>query len=332
MILKKVAVIGGDGIGPEVISSAVRLLDNLNVDLELIPAKMGLECYNKTGHFIPEETMRALEQSDACLFGAVTTPLDRKHGPSILFLRKHFDLYANVRPVKRLHPSIGLVDLDMAIVRENTEGMYTGIEREDSDGVTLERRVTEKASRRIVRFAVELCLNEGRKRITCVHKANAMRISDGLFRRVFFEETEGTGLDAQEMLVDAAAAALVLKPRELDCVVTLNLYGDVLSDEAAALVGGLGFGPSGNIGDRYAIFEPSHGSAPDIAGTGIANPVAAMLSTAMMLRYLGERVEAGRIEKVIRLGLERGIRTQDVGGKHKTASYTEALIGLLEEV
>jgi len=330
--LKKVAVIGGDGIGPEVIASAVRLLENLDVDLEFMPAEMGLECYRKTGHFIPEVTMQALEQSDTCLFGAVTTPLDRKQGPSILFLRKHFDLYANVRPVKRLHPSIGLADLDVVIVRENTEGMYTGIEHADSDGVTLERRVTERASRRIVRFALELCRREGRRRITCVHKANAMRMSDGLFRRVFFEEIEGTEIDLQEMLVDAAAAALVLRPKELDCVVTMNLYGDILSDEAAALVGGLGFGPSGNIGDRYAIFEPSHGSAPDIAGTGMANPVAAMLSAAMMLRYLGESVEAARIEKVIRLGLERGVRTADVGGKHKTVPYTEALIGLLEEV
>jgi isopropylmalate/isohomocitrate dehydrogenase-like protein len=330
--LKKIAIIGGDGIGPEVVSSAVRLIESLDVKLEFIPAEMGLECYRKNGSFIPEATMEALEQSDACLFGAVTTALEERKGPSILFLRKHFDLYANVRPVKRLHPSIGLVDLDVVIVRENTEGMYTGIERADTDGVTLERRVTERASRRIVRFALGLCRNESRKRLTCVHKANAMRMSDGLFRRVFFEETKGSEIDLQEMLVDAAAAALVLRPKDLDCVVTLNLYGDILSDEAAALAGGLGFGPSGNIGDRYAIFEPSHGSAPDIAGTGMANPVAAMLSGAMMLRYLGESTQAARIEKVIRLGLAREVKTHDVGGTYKTAPYTEALIGLLDEV
>ncbi|MDD1767799.1 MAG: isocitrate/isopropylmalate dehydrogenase family protein [Methanomassiliicoccales archaeon] len=330
--MKKIAVIGGDGIGPEVVSCAVRLIENLDVDLEFIPAEMGLECYRKTGSFIPDATMDALEQSDACLFGAVTTSLEEKKGPSILFLRKHFDLYANVRPVKRLHPSVGLVDLDVVIVRENTEGMYTGIEHADTDGVTLERRVSEKASRRIVRFALRLCKDEKRRRLTCVHKANAMRMSDGLFRRVFFEEASNSDIESREMLVDAAAAALVLRPKDLDCIVTLNLYGDILSDEAAALVGGLGFGPSGNIGDRYAIFEPSHGSAPDIAGTGTANPIAAILSGAMMLRYLGEYVQASRIEKVVRLGLSRGVKTIDVGGTYKTATFTDALIGMLDEV
>jgi isocitrate/isopropylmalate dehydrogenase len=156
--------------------------------------------------------------------------------------------------------------------------------------------------------------------------------SDGLFRRIFFEEVEGQGLEVKEMLVDAAAAALVLKPKDFDCIVTLNLYGDIISDEAAALIGGLGFGPSGNVGDKYAIFEPSHGSAPDIAGKDIANPIAAMLSSAMMLQYLGEKGQATRIERAIRLGLERGIRTMDVGGEYGTTEYTEALIKLLKEV
>lgn len=332
MTLKKVVLIGGDGIGPEVVSAAVRILENLDVNLEFIEAQMGLECSRRTGHFIPKATMEALERSDACLFGAVTTPLDQKQRSCILYLRRHFDLYANLRPVKRLHPSVGLVDLDMVIVRENTEGMYTDVEHEDSDGVTLERRVSEKASRRIVRRAVDLCRSEGRKRITCVHKANALRKSDGLFRRIFFEEVEGQGLEVKEMLVDAAAAALVLKPKDFDCIVTLNLYGDIISDEAAALIGGLGFGPSGNVGDKYAIFEPSHGSAPDIAGRDIANPIAAMLSSAMMLQYLGEKEQAARIERAIRLGLERGIRTMDVGGDYRTTEYTEALIKLLKEI
>lgn len=330
--MKRVVTIGGDGIGPEVVSSTVRLLESMAVPIEFVPACAGLECSKRAGEFVPEATIEALEDSDACLFGAVTTPLDAAQRSSILLLRKHFDLYANLRPVKRLHPTIGLVDLDLVIVRENTEGMYTGIEQEDGEGVTLKRRVTEKASRRIVRFAIDYCTRQNRRKITCVHKANALRKSDGLFRKVFLKEMGVSNITSSEMLVDAAAAALVLRPSELDCIVTLNLYGDILSDEAAALVGGLGFGPSGNIGDEYAIFEPSHGSAPDIAGRGIANPIATMLSAGMMLDYLGMGAESRRIESVIRLALDRDIRTVDAGGRCGTGEFTDALIGLLDEV
>jgi isocitrate/isopropylmalate dehydrogenase len=306
--MKKVCVIAGDGIGQEVVPQAVRTLEALNAPLRFTEAEMGLACHASTGSYLPETTLDCIRDSEATLFGAITSPPagTPNYSSPILALRKQFDLYANVRPVRRLRPDIGLVDLDCLIVRENTEGMYTG-----------------------TRKALDLCAMQGRKRITCVHKANVMRRSDGLFRRVFMEEAQGSGLDVDEMLVDAAAAALVTTPRRLDCIVTLNLYGDILSDEAAALIGGLGLAPSVNLGDRYAVFEPTHGSAPDIAGRGIANPIATMLSAAMMLRHLELPDSALRLEAAIGRTLEDGVRTPDLGGKATTASFTDAVIARL---
>jgi isocitrate/isopropylmalate dehydrogenase len=241
--MKRVAVIGGDGIGPEVIGSAVEVLRAVDADLELTDAEMGLASFQKNGSYLPQRTIDLLRESDAALFGAITSPTtyDPSYRSPLLFLRKAFDLYANIRPVKRLHPSIGLVDLDVVIVRENTEGMYSGVEREVPGGVITERKVTREACSRIVDKGIELCCSEGRKSITCVHKSNVLRRSDGMFREVFWERVKKSGLEGRELLVDAAAAALVLQPSKLECLVTLNLYGDILSDEAAALVGGLGF-------------------------------------------------------------------------------------------
>ncbi len=329
--MRRVAIIEGDGIGPEVIASAVEVLRAVDTDLDLVHTEMGQACHARNGTYLPQGTIDALKESDAALFGAITSPTtyDPSYRSPLLFLRREFDLYANVRPVKRLHPSLGLVDLDVLIVRENTEGMYTGVERETEEGVITERKVTRRACQRIVDKAIGLCREEKRKSITCVHKSNVLRRSDGLFREVFQERTADSGLEARELLVDAAAAALVLQPRRQECLVTLNLYGDILSDEAAALIGGLGFAPSANMGERFALFEPTHGSAPDIAGKGIANPIAAILSAAMMLRYLGMEEKAGRIERAVPLTLERGIRTPDAGGTHSTAEFTRGFLGVL---
>ena len=223
-------------------------------------------------------------------------------------------------------PDIGLVDLDLTIVRENTEGMYTGREREEGDAIILERKVSEGACRRLVKYAIKLSREKGIGEVTCVHKSNALRRSDGLFRRVFFEEMEGSGLKAKELLVDAAAAAMVTRPKEQRCYITLNLYGDILSDEAAALVGGLGFAPSGNYGDRWALFEPTHGSAPDIAGKGIANPTATLLTAVMMLRYLKMDEAADRLERAVQDTWMNGARTVDAGGKLNTKQLTDKVI------
>jgi isopropylmalate/isohomocitrate dehydrogenase-like protein len=329
--MRKIAVIPGDGIGPEVIGSALEVLQALDVPLEITEAGMGLECHKRTGSYLPQETLDILEGSDAALFGAITSPVtyDPSYRSPLLHLRKTFDLYANIRPVRRWHPSIGLVDLDVIIVRENTEGMYTGVEREDAEGVVTERRITKRACQRIVDKGIEVCRAEGRKSITCVHKSNVLRRSDGLFREIFRDRVNGSGLEGRELLVDAAAAAMVLQPRKMECLVTLNLYGDILSDEAAALTGGLGFAPSVNMGERFALFEPTHGSAPDIAGMDRANPVASILTAAMMLRYLDMGMLATRIESSVTEALDRGIRTADAGGSMGTREFTKKFLEVL---
>jgi isopropylmalate/isohomocitrate dehydrogenase-like protein len=330
---KNIVVIGGDGIGPEVVASAVKVLEAVGAPLALNSADMGLECRRRTGSYLPEATVRMLDEADACLFGAITSPdaTVKDYRSPILWLRKHFDLYANVRPVTRLMPDLGIGDLDAVIVRENTEGMYTGIEHAEDGVVTLERKVSEKACRRLVRFAVAHCRREGIGRITCVHKSNVLRLSDGMFKAIFYEETNGSGLEANDMLVDAAAAALIMKPRQFGCMVTLNLYGDILSDEAAAVIGGLGFAPSVNHGDRFDIYEPTHGSAPDIAGKGIANPTAAILSSTMMLRDLGMREKAEQVEKAVISALQNGVRTPDAGGHATTQEFTQAVLSGLAQ-
>ncbi len=329
--MKKVVVIKGDGIGKEVIPEAVRVIRSVTDDLEWIPAHMGLECNAIYGWYLPPKTMELIRASDAVLFGAITTPIaDPNYRSPLLYLRRELDLFANVRPAKKLLPSIGIGDIDLVLVRENTEGMYTGIERDEGDAIILDRKVSEKACRRIVRYAIDLCGRRHLQRIHCVHKANVIRRSDGLFRRVFFEEVEGTGLDAREMLVDAAAAALITKPKEFQCIVTLNLYGDILSDEAAALVGGLGFTPCGNIGVDHAVFEPCHGSAPDIAGRGCANPTATILSGTMMLRHLGMCEEARLIDEAVRSTYQDGIATPDAKGTYSTKAFTDEVLVRIE--
>jgi isopropylmalate/isohomocitrate dehydrogenase-like protein len=328
--LKRLVVIEGDGIGAEVVPQAVRALRLVAPELELISAEMGLGSKGKTGSYLPDATMDAIHDSDACLFGAITSPDDPSYRSPILRLRCELDLYANIRPAKRIVPGIGMVDLDLVLVRENSEGMYTGSERELDGTVILERKVSERACRRIVRKALAICESEKIGRITCVHKANVLRKSDGMFRRIFYEETAESRVEARDMLVDAAAAALISKPKEFGCIVTLNLYGDILSDEAAALVGGLGMAPSGNIGERYAVFEPCHGSAPDIAGRGIANPIAAILSASMLLKHVGMLGGAKLIDDGIKTALERGIRTSDIGGRSSTSEFGDGLISIIE--
>lgn len=328
--MRKVVVIEGDGIGPEVVRSALRAMLATGVDLELISAEMGLASFHRSGSYLPEDTIMNLAEADACLFGAITTPPESDYTSPLIRIRREFELFANVRPVRRISPDIGLVDLDLIIFRENTEGMYTGEETWEGDSVVLKRRVSEFATRRLVRFAVETARRDERRKITCVHKANVLRRSDGLFRRVFFEELGASGLEHDEMLVDACAASLITSPHRLDCIVTLNLYGDILSDEGAALVGGLGLAPSANVGEKMALFEPVHGSAPDIAGKGVANPIAAMLSAAMMLRYLDLRNEADRLEHAVSEVVRQGNRTPDIGGNMGTEAFTQRVVERIE--
>lgn len=323
--MTRVAVMGGDGIGPEVVGATMRILEQMDLDLEFVKAHMGLECFKRTGEYLPPETLRTLEGSKAVLFGAITSPVtpDPCYRSPLLQLRKHFDLYANIRPCIAMLPELSVVDLNTVIVRENTEGMYTGREREEDGSVILERVVSERGCRRIVEKAVKVSRVMGFNKITCVHKANVLRKSDGLFRRVFYEVMEGTGLQAEDMIVDAVAAALISKPKHFQCIVTLNLYGDILSDEAAALTGGLGMAPSANIGDRFGLFEPVHGSAPDIAGHGIANPSATILSAVLMLEFLKKMDAASRLQSALVQTLTEGDRTRDLGGKLGTVQFAD---------
>lgn len=319
---KTVAVIPGDGIGPEVIDATLHVLDAMDLDLDLLHASAGLACRERTGSYLPEATLAAVRESDAVLFGAITSPLDDPDYKSvILTLRQELDAYANVRPARDLGQPCKAPGTDLLLFRENTEGMYNAPETEDELGVTTHRRVTRLGCRRIARFALDWSIRHGRKRLTCAHKANVLRKSDGLFRSIFREEAAShPALKTDEMLLDNLALQVVLAPHKLDAVVTLNLYGDVISDEMAGLVGGLGFAPSGSYGPRQALFEPVHGSAPDIAGQDVANPTGAILSAAMMLDHLGLPREAQRLEDAVRAALATG-RTRDAGGDMSTTDY-----------
>jgi homoisocitrate dehydrogenase len=289
---RTIVLINGDGIGGEVIPAARRVLESLHLPLIFVEADAGFGTFERRGNALPAETLTACERADAVLFGATQSPMTPVAGyrSPILALRKHFDLYANLRP------AVGN-GIDLLIVRENTEGMYSGRERVEDDGETaiLERVITRAASERIVQSACEWALKR-RGRVTIVHKANVLKQTCGLFRRTAFAVTAGyPTLTVDELLVDTAALKLAQDARPFDVMVTTNLFGDILSDLAAGLTGGLGLAASANVGAGVPVFEPVHGSAPDIAGKGIADPRAAILSAALMLEHLGWDVEGARM-------------------------------------
>lgn len=329
-------IIRGDGIGPEVVDAAVVVLENLGLDLHFEEAKAGFACYQECGDSIPEATIEAARRAEATLFGAVTSPPDiRNYRSAVVTLRKSLDLYANLRPVR----SLGLKGahyrdgLDFYVVRENTEGMYSGIEEDSGDKATALRVITKRGSERIVRYAFELARRTGKRKVTIVHKANVLRLTDGLFRRTALavaEEYRAIGIEAQELLVDTMAMRLIKDPENFDVIVTTNLFGDILSDEAAELVGGLGVAASGNIGVEGAIFEPVHGSAPDIAGKGIANPLATFLATAMLLQHIKEDQAAERLRTAVSRVIKEGNLTPDLGGTASTVQVRDQVISFLQ--
>lgn len=322
--MKKVAVIPGDGIGPEVIAEARAVLGALALPIDFIEAEAGLACRARTGSYFPDATRAAVEDADAVLFGAITSPLaseDASYTSVVLELRRMLDAYANVRPAFDLGQPCQVPGLRLVLIRENSEGEYNAPEVADAEGVTTHRRITRRGCERIVRFAFDYAQANGRRRLTCVHKANVLRASDGLFLDTFRARARAQpSVRGDDILVDNCALQLVREPARFEVFVTLNLYGDILSDLAAGLVGGLGFAPSGNYGPTKALFEPVHGSAPDIAGKGVANPAAAILSAAMMLRHLGFPEDAARIDRAVTAALARG-RTQDAGGTLSTREF-----------
>ncbi|MFK7800901.1 MAG: isocitrate/isopropylmalate dehydrogenase family protein [Anaerolineae bacterium] len=327
----KLCVIPGDGIGKEVIPAAVQVLQSVLPELETVAAEAGWETFENTGHSVPPETLDQIQQCGAGLFGAVQSPLRKVEGyrSAILTMRQELGLYANIRPVVSIAgvtPS-SEKQLDMIVVRENSEGLYIGRESSDGETAVAERIITRTASRRIAQRTVELAKAQNRRKITIVHKANVLPLTDGLFRdsvRAVIIES-GLNIEVDELLIDVAALKMVGEPERFDLVVTTNLFGDILSDAAAHWGGGLGLAPSLNWGDSVAVAEPVHGSAPDIAGRGLANPIAAILSGAMLARYMWDRPEvADHIEQSVSAVMQAGLPAKNV-----TAKVTDAVLDVL---
>ncbi|MBR6024058.1 MAG: NAD-dependent isocitrate dehydrogenase [Methanobrevibacter sp.] len=323
-----IAIISGDGIGNEVMESAEYLLDKLDINFNFSYGEAGFECFNKNGTTLPEETIKIAKSSDATLFGASTSTPGQ---PSpIINLRKELDVYANLRPIKSYKGVKSIKDnIDFIIVRENTEGLYSQIEYGDDDKVIAERVITRHASENISEIAFKLAKRRNNKnKVTCVHKSNVLKKTDGVFKESFYNVAKNyPEIATEDFYVDATAMYLITDPLNFDVIVSSNLFGDILSDESAGLVGGLGLAPSGNIGDENGLFEPVHGSAPDIAGKNIANPCSMILSTAMMLDYIGEKETALKINEAVETVVAKGkILTPDLGGKSKTMEMTQAIV------
>jgi len=321
---EEIAVIPGDGIGQEVTPAAVDVLEALDIDFEFLEGEAGDRVLESRGEALPEETYQLAADADATLFGAAgETAAD-----VILPLREAVGSFANVRPA-RAYPGVDSLrpETDLVFVRENTEGVYTGIESEIAEGVTtLTRVITDEASRDIAEFGFEYAAENGYDDVTVAHKANVMRTTDGQFLESVASVAEDGGYEYEEALMDALAMHLLLRPEEYGVVICPNLAGDMLSDLAAGLVGGLGLLPSANVGEGNALFEPVHGSAPDIAGQGIANPAATILSAAMLLEHLGYDSAAGRVRAAVEATLEDGPRTPDLGGDASTTDVTAAIV------
>jgi len=331
----KIAVLPGDGIGPEVIDVAVKVLETVqkvinNLRLELIYGEAGYNCINKYGTNLPQKTIEILKEANACLKGPMTTPEEPCAPPSVaVTIRKMFNLYANVRPCKSL-PGVWSLkpNIDLVIVRENTEGLYSGIEYEVSPGKGVALRIiTREASEKVVKFAFRLA-ERRRRHLTCVHKRNILRITDGIFMdTVHHIAREFPLVHVNDEHIDAMAMRLIKEPERFDVIVTTNLFGDILSDECAQIVGGLGLAAGANIGDNYGMFEPVHGSAPKYAGKNVVNPIATVLAAKMMLEYLGEYEAARLIETAVNEVLSEGkVRTYDLGGNATTRDMGNAII------
>ena len=321
----QIAVIPGDGIGKEVMEATISVLDELDVDFDYIYGIAGDECNEEHGTPLPQETIDIVRDSDACLFGAAgETAAD-----VIVKIRQEMKMFANLRPVKSYPNTKSLFEnVDFMIVRENTEGLYIADQEEETeDGAIAKRVITREAEERIIDYAFQYAKDNNRTKVTAVHKANVLKKTDGLFKEIFYEVSEKyPDIDTEDFYVDATAMYLVTQPREFQVVVTTNLFGDILSDEGAGLVGGLGLIPSANIGADGALFEPVHGSAPDIAGQQKANPIAMMLSAIMMLRYLGENDAADKFDAAILKVLSEGkTLTGDLGGSATTMEVAQAV-------
>jgi len=328
-----ITLIPGDGIGPEIVAATVRVIEATGVDIEWETQILGSQALEKFGSTLPDASIETMRRNKVSLKGPIMTPVGKGFTSVNVGLRRALDLYANLRPIKAL-PNVKsrYPELDMVIVRENTEGLYSGLEHVVVPGVVESLKIiTEKASTRIAKYAFEYARSNGRKKATAVHKANIMKVSDGLFLECFYKVAkEYPEIEADDKIIDNCCMQLVMRPEQFDVLVMENLYGDIVSDLCAGLIGGLGLAPGANIGELGAVFEAVHGSAPDIAGQGIANPTALMLSAIQMLRYIDEKDAATRFESALYKVFEEGkFITKDLGGTARTAEFANAIIDKL---
>ena len=329
----KISLITGDGIGPELSESAISVLntihDKFDLKFDITKLSAGDKALAETGKALPDETVDSIKQSDVCL----KAPVGESAADVIVVLRRMLDLYANIRPAKS-YPHMPALrdDIDMVIVRENTEDLYTGKEFSLGDSSVALRIISEKASKRIAKYAFETATQrDSMRKVTCVHKSNVMRITDGMFAKACTDVSKDyPDITFEEMYVDACAMNLIRQPEQFDVVVTTNLFGDILSDESSQVVGGLGMAPAANIGDNFALFEPVHGAAFDIAGQNIANPSSFLLSIKMMFDWLGNKhndskcIEVGqKLESTIFDLVKTGVKTKDIGGDKSTTEFTK---------
>ncbi len=327
---RKITLIPGDGIGPEIMQAATEIIDAATNNIEWEKVAAGYTAYEKCGELLPKETAASIEKNKVAFKGPITTPVGKGFRSINVQLRQMFNLYSNVRPVKSYEGIDSLYkDLDLVIVRENSEDLYKGIEHMvTEDAAESIKVITRGASERIVDFAFKLAEKERKDKVTLTHKANIMKLTDGLFlesgRKV---AANYSNIEFEDVIVDAMSMKLVMKPHDFQVIVAPNLYGDILSDLAAGLIGGLGMAPGANIGDDTAVFEPVHGSAPDIAGQNVANPTAAILSGIMMLKYLGEEDAALKVENaLIKVLRNKTYHTKDIGGNLSTTEFKNKII------
>ena len=332
MTNQTITVIRGDGIGPEIMDAALHVLEVLGAGLSYEEADAGLVALEKHGELLPQATLDSISRNKVALKSPLTTPVGEGFSSINVALRRHFDLYANVRPAKSFPNTKSRfpTGVDLITVRENTEGAYIGEGQsvsEDGETALLTQKITRKGSERIVRYAFELARATGRKKVTVVHKANILKSTSGLFLKVAREVAAlYPDIQCNEMIVDNTCMQLVMRPEQFDIIVTTNLFGDIISDLCAGLVGGLGLAPGANIGEHAAIFEAVHGTAPDIAGKGIANPCALLLAAGQMLDHIGQPQNAERLRKAIVATLEaKDSLTGDLGGSGTTMAFAEAI-------
>ncbi len=335
MTTNSVTLIAGDGIGPEIKAATRRVVDAAGVTIDWEEQLAGVTALEQVGTPLPDATIESMRRTGVALKGPLTTPVGTGFRSVNVALRREFDLYANVRPAKTLIPGGRYDDVDIVLVRENTEGLYGGFETTipidgDPKAVALSVAVvTRKGCERVIRFAFDYAVEHQRRKVTICHKANILKASSGLFLEVSREVSRAyaSQVDVDDVIIDACAMKLVLDPWQFDVIVTTNMFGDILSDEIAGLVGGLGLAPSANIGARTALFEAVHGSAPDIAGQGIANPSGLILAVCLMLDHVGEPDAAGRVRNALQATLRDGeVLTRDLTGNATTTEFTDAVL------